>query len=168
MFSLFSGTRIFVTLWSPSCSSIRGSIPQARILEWGVMPSSKGSSQPRIKPASPAAPASQADCLPLSHWDMLVIDLFTLRCKIKFSICSEIRDWTYRFCFIVNRMLNFVHKQCWKTLQEEGVISLFSCSAFYFVALVAWLVRSMYVNTSGSTLFQLHTQSISILPLPSL
>ena len=38
---------------SPSGSSVRG-ILQARILEWVAMPSSRGSSHPRIEPRSPA------------------------------------------------------------------------------------------------------------------
>ena len=46
--------------YSPSGSSVHG-ILQARILEWVTMPSSKGSSQPRIAPRSPAL---QADSLP--------------------------------------------------------------------------------------------------------
>ena len=41
-------------------SSVHGLL-QARILEWVAMPSSRGSSQPRIKPASPAV---QVDSLP--------------------------------------------------------------------------------------------------------
>ena len=38
---------------SPPGSSVHG-ILQARILEWVAMPSSRGSSDPRIEPASPA------------------------------------------------------------------------------------------------------------------
>ena len=41
---------------SPPGSSVHG-ILQARILEWVAMPSSKGSSLPRIKPTSPVFPA---------------------------------------------------------------------------------------------------------------
>ena len=51
---------------SPPGSSVR-EISQARILEWAVMPSSRGSSQPRDRTASPVAPALQADSSPLSH-----------------------------------------------------------------------------------------------------
>ena len=39
-----------------------------RILEWVAMPSSRGSSQLRDRTPSPAAPALQANSLPLSHW----------------------------------------------------------------------------------------------------
>ena len=42
-------------------SSIYG-IPQARILEWVAMPSSRGSSQPRIEPASFASLALAGSC----------------------------------------------------------------------------------------------------------
>ena len=45
---------------SPPGSSVHG-ILQARILEWAAMPSSRGSSQPRVEPRSPAL---QADSLP--------------------------------------------------------------------------------------------------------
>ena len=44
----FHPIQLFVTPWTVAlpCSSVRG-IPQARIVEWVVVPSSKGSSQPR-------------------------------------------------------------------------------------------------------------------------
>ena len=45
---------------SPPASSVHG-ILQARILEWVAIPFSRGSSQPRIKPRSPAL---QVDSLP--------------------------------------------------------------------------------------------------------
>ena len=49
------------TLCDPVDCSLTGfsvhGILQARILEWVAVPSSRGSSQPRIKPASPVAPA---------------------------------------------------------------------------------------------------------------
>ena len=41
----------------PPGSSVHG-IFQARILEWVVMPSSRGSSQPRVKPRSPTLQAN--------------------------------------------------------------------------------------------------------------
>ena len=54
----------FVTPWTVAhrggSSSVHG-ILQARILEWVAIPFSRGSSQPRIKPGSPAL---QADSLP--------------------------------------------------------------------------------------------------------
>ena len=50
---------------SPPGSSVHG-IFQARILEWLVISSSRGSN-PRIKTASPSSPVLQADSLPLSH-----------------------------------------------------------------------------------------------------
>ena len=42
-------------------------ILQARVLEWVAMPSSRGSSRPRDRTVSPAAPALQVNSLPLSH-----------------------------------------------------------------------------------------------------
>ena len=46
--------------YSPSGSSVHG-ILQARILEWVTMPSSKGSSQPRIAPRSSEPPGAPKD-----------------------------------------------------------------------------------------------------------
>ena len=48
------------TLCDTTDHTVHG-ILQARILEWVVMPSSRGSSQPRIEPMSPSL---QADSLP--------------------------------------------------------------------------------------------------------
>ena len=42
-------------------------ILQARTLEWVAMPSSRGSSDPGMEPASLVSPAFQADSLLLSH-----------------------------------------------------------------------------------------------------
>ena len=51
---------------SPPGSSVHG-ILQARILEWVAISSSGDLPHPGIKPASFAAPALQADSLPLSR-----------------------------------------------------------------------------------------------------
>ena len=48
---------------SPPGSSVHGT-SQARILEWVAISFSRGSSQPRIKPVSPAL---KVDSLPLNH-----------------------------------------------------------------------------------------------------
>ena len=48
---------------SPPDAPVPG-ILQARILEWVAMPSSRGSSDPGIKPLSPASPVLQVDSLP--------------------------------------------------------------------------------------------------------
>ena len=48
MLSHFSGVQLFVTLWTVAhWAPLPMGILQARILEWVVMPSSRGSSQPR-------------------------------------------------------------------------------------------------------------------------
>ena len=47
-------------------SSVYG-IFQARIVEWVVISSSRGSSNTVIEPASPMSPALQVDSLPLNH-----------------------------------------------------------------------------------------------------
>ena len=49
------------------CSSVHG-IFQARVLEWGAVSSSRGSSPPRIRLTCPEL---QADLLPLSPWGAL-------------------------------------------------------------------------------------------------
>ena len=54
---------------SPSGISVHG-ISQARILEWVAISSSRGSSNPGIKPV---APALQADSLLLSHWGSIEV-----------------------------------------------------------------------------------------------
>ena len=51
---------------SPPGSSVHG-ILQARILEWVAMPSSRESSQPRVRIHIFATPALKADSLLLSH-----------------------------------------------------------------------------------------------------
>ena len=48
---------------SPQGSSVYG-IFQARILEWVAVSSSRGSSRPRVEPASPVSLALQVDSLP--------------------------------------------------------------------------------------------------------
>ena len=58
---------------SPSGFSLHG-ISQVRILEWVAISFSRGSSQPRIKPVSPAL---QVDSLPLSHQGRLYIHMYT-------------------------------------------------------------------------------------------
>ena len=52
---------------SPPGSSVHG-ILQARILEWLSCSPVGDLPDPGIEPTSPAAPALQADSLPLSHW----------------------------------------------------------------------------------------------------
>ena len=60
-----------LTLCDPMDCSLLGSsvhgILQARILEWVGMPTSRDLPNQGIEPASPAAPALQADSLLLSH-----------------------------------------------------------------------------------------------------
>ena len=51
----------------PGSSDCRTS--QARMLEWLPCSSPEDLPDPGIKPASPAAPALQADSLLLSHWE---------------------------------------------------------------------------------------------------
>ena len=70
--------QLCLTLCNPMDCSPQGSfvheisleisrIFQATILEWVATPSSEDLPHPGIKPASPTAPALQADSLPLSH-----------------------------------------------------------------------------------------------------
>ena len=63
--------QLCLTLSDPMDCSLAGSsvhgILQARTLEWVALLSSRGSSRPGMEPASPVAPALQADSIPLSH-----------------------------------------------------------------------------------------------------
>ena len=60
--------RLFAMLWTIARQGYSVHwILQARILEWVAIPSSRGSSLPRIKPVPPAAPSLQANSLLLSH-----------------------------------------------------------------------------------------------------
>ena len=63
--SCFSHVRLFETLWTIAFQApLSMGILQARILEWVVMPSSRGYlPHPEIEPMSPAAPALQVDSL---------------------------------------------------------------------------------------------------------
>ena len=61
------GERLYVlsrsVVPSSATSCVHG-ILQASNLEWVAIFSSRGSSQPRVKPASPVSPALQVDSLP--------------------------------------------------------------------------------------------------------
>ena len=47
LLSRFSPVQLCATLWTGACQAPVHGIPQAWILEWVAMPSSRGSSQPR-------------------------------------------------------------------------------------------------------------------------
>ena len=67
MLSRFSHVQVFVTSWTVAHQApLSMGILQERILEWVAMSSSRGSS-PGIEYASPEAPASQTDSLPLNR-----------------------------------------------------------------------------------------------------
>ena len=56
--SCFSHVRLFSTPWTVACQApLCMGILQARILEWVAMPSSRGPSQPGIKPKCPSLQA---------------------------------------------------------------------------------------------------------------
>ena len=53
--SQLSHAQLFITPWTAACQApLSVGILQARILEWDAMPSSRGCSQPRTEPRSPA------------------------------------------------------------------------------------------------------------------
>ena len=58
---LFSCVRLFATPWTVAYQPAIHGIFQARILEWAAVSFSRGSSQPRDEPGSPAL---QTDTLP--------------------------------------------------------------------------------------------------------
>ena len=66
LLSRFSRVQLYNPMdYSPPGASAHG-ILQTRILNWVAMPSSRGLSDPGIKPTFPVSPALQADSLPLS------------------------------------------------------------------------------------------------------
>ena len=54
--------------YSPPDSSVHG-ILQAKVLKWVAIPSSRGSSPPRIEPVYLMSPALQADALPSEPYE---------------------------------------------------------------------------------------------------
>ena len=83
MLSLFSHVRL---LCDPTDHSLPGAsvhaIPQARILKWVAMLSSKRSSQPGTEPMKPS-PASQGGFFPRATWEALIVI-----CVSKFTTCT--------------------------------------------------------------------------------
>ena len=68
-----SCVRLFVTPWTVAHQApLSMGILQARTLEWVAMPSSRGSSDPGMEPASLVSPAFQADSLLLNHQESLI------------------------------------------------------------------------------------------------
>ena len=69
MFSRLSRVWLFATLWTTVCQAPLA-VGFSRQECWSVLlyPSPGDFPHPGIKPASPDAPALQADSLPLSHW----------------------------------------------------------------------------------------------------
>ena len=84
------GLKLCLTFLRPCGPSPTGSsvyeVFQARMLEWVVISFSRGSSQPRIKPMSPAL---QADSLPLSHQGFLKLGLGSINLFSEFC-CNKI------------------------------------------------------------------------------
>ena len=64
MFSGGDGGLIQLLLLTPWTVACQGPLSKGRIVEWAAISFSRGSSQPGIKPRSPAL---QADSLPLNH-----------------------------------------------------------------------------------------------------
>ena len=81
---LLSHVQLFATLWTAACQApLSMGIPKARMLEWVVMPSSRGSSQLRDQPRSPTL---QVDSLPselpgkaLSHIRHCLLVIFMVK-----------------------------------------------------------------------------------------
>ena len=69
MLSRFSCVRLFVTLWTVARQALL-SLGLSRQEYWNGLPCHPPGDlpDPRIEPATPAAPALQANPLPLSHW----------------------------------------------------------------------------------------------------
>ena len=100
--SHFSHILLFATRWNPPGSSVHG-ILQARILQWGALPFSKGSLQPGFEPMSLMSPALAGGFfMPSFTWEY-----FTKMC-IKYSwktirvIWNGNKSWTN----MVNALIN--------------------------------------------------------------
>ena len=103
--------------YSPLGSSMHG-ISQARMLEWVAICSSRGSSQPRIEPASPKSPALQADSLPLHHLgsprkhpSIPILGIYSkeLKTDIQVNTCTHIfitQRWKQLKCALADEWIN--------------------------------------------------------------
>ena len=91
---------------SPPGSSVEG-ILQARILEWVVIPFSRGSSRPRDQPRFPAL---QADSLPPSHLGNTNYQSSSFRIYIYFFSLSQIHTHTHNH-LLGNRDLGTFYEQ---------------------------------------------------------
>ena len=104
-------------------SSVHG-ILQARILEWAVISSSRGSSQPRDLTSVSMSPALQADSLLLSHW------------RRAMTFLDSTYKWYYTVCVFLwliqrNFFKNGSALQCWRLFTDVTWVSWH------------WLVRSL-------------------------
>ena len=77
--SRFSPVRLFATPWTTARQApLSMGFSKAGMLEWVAVSSSRGSSDPGIKPESPMSPAFQADSLPWSHqYDLFFFRFFS-------------------------------------------------------------------------------------------
>ena len=89
--------QLCLTLHNPMDCSLPSSsahgILQARTLEWVAVSFSRGSSQPRIKPPPPAAPALKADSLPLSHQGSPHYKIKTINLMMQFIVKNNRQDY---------------------------------------------------------------------------
>ena len=92
--------------WTVACKASL-SMEFSRQEYWSVLPfpSPGDLPDPGIEPASPVAPALQADSLPLSHWGSPYISLYMY--KIYIYICKTIKKMNY-FKFICNILLFYL------------------------------------------------------------
>ena len=118
-------TQPCLTLCDPMNCSLPGSsihgILQAGILEWVAMPSSRGSSQPGIKPASPAL---QADSLLPEPSLKLIIYICTY-------IYMYIHTHTHIYIHIRVYVYEYIHKSICVCVCVCVYIHLYICTYIY-------------------------------------
>ena len=102
---------------SPPGSSVHG-ISQARILEWVAFPSTGDLPDPGVKPVSPAAPALQAEPLPLSHQESPLWCMLQFNCY-KGNDSKNLPCWCLK-CLPLNQWLKNTSSSM-KTYESESM-----------------------------------------------
>ena len=121
-------------------SSSAHSILPARILEWVAISFSTGSSQARIKPPPPAAPALKADSLPLSHQGsprykinlMMQFTVINDRTLDTFKVAKSIKSQTIILIPVMK--------------QEQSFWALLMCQVWFKLLYIYWLTSDNSVS----------------------
>ena len=140
----------FVTPWTVAHQApLSMGISQSRIPQWVVIFFSRGFSQPRDKPMSPAW---QADSLPLNHPGSLILDSSHLLCISLANIFSQFVP-----CLLILFTLNFT---------EQKFLMLMKSAYQWFISSSTSLLLHLksHQNTQGHLGFLL-SYLLRVLPL---